>query len=229
MHVDLRFEPPAAGRTQRLELAGVQWLVERARGGVRVVALDGEPLWKAILGLPAAGRLSVFARFPAAPLEWEPSHPLLLAPGGALRGWLVVPLVCGLAWIGADGTERELALLPDPELKQGWREEDGYFHPWRSGLGDGPRGRRALPARRAFCRLAVLNGGREVERIARLRLPLAGAEPARSRAGLVGPCVRVGLGPRGGTRLRPLPGTGGRGPAAARHAAPETRAAEVFP
>ncbi|GEM_PF-2863660 len=208
MNLDLDVRVPSSGEPRRVDCAGIQILFERSMRGVRVVALESDPIWKAVLGLPETGVIRIAPRLPRHPLEWELESRVLLVPGGRVRGWLKVPVLLHLFWVEPGRDPLPLAVLPDASLKTGWREEGGYFHPWSAPLSEGPWGGRTLPSRRCWVRVVLeqsSEGGPEAFPIERLGLHFEGLSPKRLRGDLIGPCVRWTRGPGGGQRLRLLP------------------------
>lgn len=198
---------PSSAASCQAELCGVQWLLERRRDGVRCVAMDGEVLWEALLGLPE-GRslLRIRATVPRHPLEVELASETVLAPDGRVSGWIDAPLEFVLSVVDtSDETqEQELHVLEDKQLRTAWREQEGYHHPWRVALRRKPR----KDARRMWLRMSIKNLGREPWRPQRCRLLLYGQELRALRDLVLGPRVAWTSAADESVRLLPLPGSG---------------------
>lgn len=191
---------PSSGRSVRVDLLGVQWLLERSPEGVRCLASEGEPVHDAILGLPEEGGFLRFeCRPPEHAIELAIDTNVTLAPGGRVTGYFALPLDLCLCFV-SERARAELVLLRHRELRTGWRDGEGYFHPWRSPLHAKPRAREG---RCLWLRLFARNGRNDALELTLLRLALAGHGVQVLRGFAIGPAVfwRAGRDPR----LRPLP------------------------
>jgi len=205
---------PSTGEPLSLEFGGRRWLLERSRHGVTVYVLRGEEtVHESLLGLPERGcDLRFEGMAPRHPIELGIGTELTLAPGGQVRGWLALPLDLRLVHVPegdapqpAEG--QELLRVRDPELRLGWREGQGYHHPWDSRLlrapGDADEDRHRRE--RLWLRARIRNDSEHVVHTRRCRIALAGF-PARVLRGMaMGPSMDWNIGPLGGIRFRHLP------------------------
>lgn len=209
---------PRLGEPLRLEFGGLSWLLERNRQGVHcrvrseVDAAD-EVRFDGLLGMPEEGCWLRFdAMAPEQPVELSITTDLALMPGGQLRGYLGLPLILRLSALTleprrADETVEgmELLRLPEPCLRLGWREREGYFHPWESGLLARPGEGGPRDASRLWLRTRLRNESEEVVRTRRCRIALAGLEARLLRSHAFAPAMDWRMGPQGGITFRPLP------------------------
>jgi hypothetical protein len=209
---------PRLGEPLRLEFGGLSWLLERNRQGVhcRVQwdAGEGEDLrFDGLLGMPEEGCWLRFDALAAQqPVELSITTDLALMPGGQLRGYLGLPLILRLSAltmeprrVGEQVEGLELLRLPEPGLRLGWREREGYFHPWESALLARPGDGGPLDACRLWLRTRLRNLGDEVVRTRRCRIELDGLEARLLRRFAFAPAMEWCLGPRSSIRFRHLP------------------------
>ena len=194
---------PSRSESSKVELCGVQWIFERRADGLHAVAHDGRLLFEGMLGVPEGdAALVVEAIPPRHPVEFHLASDVVLAPGGAVRGWIALPLDLRLCF-GQD----ELVHLEHEGLRLGWRERGGYHFVQESTLHKAPR--LGTDARRLWLRVSFVNQDRNVVRPSRSRLDLSRSEVLGLRGFAVGPRVDWILGPVGGVHLRRLPRLGG--------------------
>jgi hypothetical protein len=187
---------PRPGLPVRMQLTGIQWLLECEGTSCRVVAIGREILYQARVALPREGQLSLHCKAPSLPIQLGLAQPLVLAPGCSMQGWLALPLSQSLLFKDAAGEWHELVALEDPTLGTGWREEGGYFHVWKTKLEDRPRRMDDDEGLRFWIRLRITNPGPSVQRLESLLLPLGDHEIWSVRGGVpIGPSARLRLNP----------------------------------
>lgn len=207
MALKVEVPPPTSAKPVQVELCGVQWLLERRSDGVRCVATDGGVLWEGMIGLPGERvRLELEARPVQDPIELTLTSEVVLASGGRVRGWVTLPLELRLLACGAVGGTQELVALGDGELRTGWREEDGYYHPYQSALHRAPRREWSGRSRVVWVRMFLENRGETSVRPDRCRLDLSGHAMWLLRGLPLGPRVNWRFGDRDELRVLPLPG-----------------------
>lgn len=204
---------PSPGLPVRLQLTGVQWLLECEREACRCVAIGREILFQGRVALPQEGQLVLRCRPPELPIEVVFDHVLVFAPRTTMQGWLALPLSQCLAWRDPEGRTFPLVQIEDPGLATAWRDELGYLHPFRTKLEDEPRRTDEDEGLRFWLRLRLRNDGRKVRRVERLLLDTQGREIWSVRGGVpIGPAARVRLGgkqPELHWRELPIVGRGG--------------------
>jgi hypothetical protein len=204
---------PVRGVAQ-VRLLDFEWTLEARPDGLRCMAVADRVRFDGWLGVPAGTAcLHVSALPPRFRVEVELESDLVLVPGGAIRGWFDVPLRQRLWMRGGNGAEHELCVVEDPELRTGWREGEGYYHPWRSAWTSRP-GVPPVPAR-LWLRARAVNMGPAVARPRQLRLDLAGRELHLLRGLAIGPGIVWRLGREEEVELRRLPRIAARRPRAA--------------
>lgn len=122
---------PLPGETVRVERGRLHLLLEHKRGGCLLVSHDGVRSRRYWLGLPSNGTLELRVRPPDHRVQVSVVDILCLAPGGRLRGYVVVPVVHRLVWVRPDGAAQALVDLPPPDLETAWLGEGeggGYAH-----------------------------------------------------------------------------------------------------
>jgi hypothetical protein len=120
---------PGPGQSRRLQLGSLELVFEPVRGGFTLLCLDGKGARTWSLGLPESGSLRVDLRMPEHPVEVVTRDPVLLLPGGRLRGYLQVPLQAALVFEDPEGTSHHLAELTTGRLQTEWREATAsYVH-----------------------------------------------------------------------------------------------------
>ena len=107
---------------------------------------DGAQGQRYHLGLPGGSRLELRPAMPELPLDVLLEDAVALAPGGRVRGGVLVPLPTRLVWVGADGTrEDELLCILPREYSNQWNDGDCRLQcpaaflptgttPWNDGL-----------------------------------------------------------------------------------------------
>jgi hypothetical protein len=122
---------PPLGETVRVERGRLHLLLEHRRGGYVLVTHDGVHSRRVWLGLPPRGTLELRVRAPDHRVQVQVQEMLCLAPGGRVRGYVAVPVLHRLVWVGPDGQAQELVDLPPPDLHTAWLgegERGGYAH-----------------------------------------------------------------------------------------------------
>lgn len=84
---------PERGASVRVQLGTQELVLEAVRGGHSLLWLDGRSSRRFVLGLPRHGDLRLELRAPRLPVHVATREVLAVAPGGRLRGYLLVPLV----------------------------------------------------------------------------------------------------------------------------------------
>lgn len=191
---------PGATTPTRAEFYGLRWLVERRDSGLFCVAMADTLRFEGYLGLPdedVEARLEL--RAPEHPVEVTLRNGVVLAPAAKLEGWLPVPVHQRLVVSGSFG-DATLVTITDPDLRVGWREDEGYHHVQEETFRDSPEpGSR--DAHRLWLRLAIDNPTREAVQAKRCPLPLAGCDILQEHGLAMGPRVHWTLGESGSIRL----------------------------
>jgi hypothetical protein len=113
------------GMRSRVWLGRLEFLLEATRAGCTLQVLDGQERRTWTLALPRDFELRLECRAPRWPLSIGLEHPLLVAPGARVRGYLRVPLVPTLRWLPPAGEPVTVAeVLPD-DLSAEWDEAAG--------------------------------------------------------------------------------------------------------
>jgi hypothetical protein len=118
---------PARGDSSRIRLGSSDLVLEHVRGGYSVLWSDGRQARRYALGLRADGALELHWRAPRLPVRCLPRDVLSVVPGGRLRGYVQVPLVPTILWVGADGGRQLLIERLPSELAAEWDDVDGHL------------------------------------------------------------------------------------------------------
>lgn len=113
------------GQSSRVRLGRLELVLEATRSGYALLCLDGQQARSWSLGLPPTGELRLACRAPRWPLAIALKDPLLVLPGGRVRGYVRVPLVPTLCFLPAIGDEVLVAELVPLELHAEWDEANG--------------------------------------------------------------------------------------------------------
>jgi hypothetical protein len=113
------------GQSARLRVGRLELVLEATRSGFSLLCLDGQQARTWTLGLPREGELRLGCRAPRWPLSVGLRDPLVLVPGGRVRGYVKVPLVPTLLWQREGGTALQVAELVPVELGAEWDEGSG--------------------------------------------------------------------------------------------------------
>ncbi len=171
-HLDTPMPVPTAGRSTRLRLGNAELVLERVRGGLTLLAHDGTAARRFTLGV-GRGELHLRLLPPAHPVLVTPRDGIALPPGGRLRGYVLVPLVPTLIFLG-NGREGRLLELPPAELTTEWDEALGAAQRCSS-----PFLHRLVPGGGTVCAVVPVvlhNRSREVQRPAHLVVHLQPVE-----------------------------------------------------
>lgn len=213
-------ELPSQAKPLRLDFCGVQWLLERDASGVRCLAIEGGILFEGLLGLPeSGGRLRFAASALRHPVELTLAKEMALAPGGQLRGYVDVPLDQRLLYVSEEGSDasqidagQELVLLREPKLRLGWRDKDGYYHPWTSEFRQLPRYEAGRVGCKLWLRMRIKNQSKQVQKAKHCRINLEGMTAQVLRGMAFGPGLDWSLGPGAHIHYRELPELGKKDP-----------------
>jgi hypothetical protein len=115
----------ARGQSSRVRLGRLEVVLEATRSGHSLLCLDGQQARTWSLGLPPTGVLRLAWRAPRWPLAIALKDPLLLLPGGRVRGYVRVPLVPTLWFERAEGEELVVAEIVPGELSAEWDQGSG--------------------------------------------------------------------------------------------------------
>ena len=113
---------PSRMRCGRLEL-----VLERHRGTHELLVHDGTQGLRYRLGLPGPGALVLFPIPPSHPVHVLLRDPVVLLPGGRVRGYLLVPLPWQVAWQPAEGPQVDVLELLPRQLESA-RHDDHLVH-----------------------------------------------------------------------------------------------------
>lgn len=122
-------EVPGPGGATHLQRGPWQFVVERCRGGLELLAHDGRGKQRWLVGMRGDGVLEVWARAPRRPVHVRLDDALTLAPRGRLRGYIAVPLPHEVVWRQVDGVREAIAELTPRTLQTAWHgPQIGYAH-----------------------------------------------------------------------------------------------------
>src|SRR5690606_8326669 len=128
---------PALGARVRFSKGPLELVIERHHGGVCVLTPHSDAQKRHYLGIPPGGRLELHARPPEFRVRVRLLDRVTLAPGGRLRGYVVVPLPHRLIFRREDGRSEPLLDVVPTELQTSWMGEGkdgGYLHETDSGF-----------------------------------------------------------------------------------------------
>lgn len=108
-----------------MQCGGFELVLEGVRGGHILVVHDGSEGRRIHLGLRGDGGLELNLLPTCYPCLVSPREAIRLLPGTRLRGYLLVPLVPTLAWVGGDGKAETVVELLPPQLTAEWRDGIG--------------------------------------------------------------------------------------------------------
>jgi len=112
---------PGAGEVSRVRRGRHEFVLERARGAWLLAVHDGAHGQRYHLGLPPGSSLQLVPATPHHPIDVQLEDGVALAPGGRVRGSVVLPLLTRLVWVapgrpgGAPGVATGGAMAPGGE------------------------------------------------------------------------------------------------------------------
>jgi hypothetical protein len=131
LHAPLPF--PARGGSSRVQMGGCEVVLEAVRGGFSFLWTNGRSAIRHVLGLTAAGQLSMQLRAPKFAVRIVPREAVTVVPGGRVAGYLQVGLVPTLVWHDARGSQVLLEIAPEDQAAE-WDEQNGHLlhssSPW---------------------------------------------------------------------------------------------------
>lgn len=112
---------PGPGDLTRVRRGRLEFVLERARGSWLLVVHDGAQGRRYHIGLPRGSRLELRPAVPELGLDVLLEDSVALAPGGRVRGSVVLPLPTRLVWVERDGgREDELLCILPREYSTHW-------------------------------------------------------------------------------------------------------------
>ena len=186
---------PCRGESLRHRIGRLELVLERGHGSYTLLCHDGEQARSWSLGLREDGQLWLSCRMPRLPIVLALRDMLVLVPGARVRGFVKVPLVPTVSWLGPAAEEPLAELLP-PQLAAEWDQESGQcVQRWTSPLLQRLPPPTAEPW--ALLPLSIRNDSQRVQSPERLPLRLEDRELHVCRGHLLGAARRLRIGDHG--------------------------------